>query len=115
MARFRGEVGYGDTVKDEANPGVWKDIITEVVYQGDIIRNVRQLEQSDQVNPDINIANSISIVADEFALNNFLKIKYVRWVGVLWSVPSVEVRHPRLILTLGKVYNGPTPAAPDPT
>lgn len=114
MARFFGEVGYGESVETPPESGVWVDIITEYPYQGDVIRNTRQLEVGEKVNEDITVANSISIVADEFAVEHFINIKYVRWAGVLWTVKTVEVRSPRLILSLGSVYNGPTPAAPDP-
>lgn len=108
MARFHGEVGYGEPV--EKTPGNWVNKITEFPYTGDVIRNVRNLEsQGDKVNADISLGNSISIVADEYAIKHFALIKYVRWGGVLWTVPTVEVRRPRLILSLGGVYNGPTP------
>lgn len=109
MTRFSGEVGYGESVEDPPGSGVWVDTIEEITYQGDVIRNTRQNESGDKVNNDISVANSISIVADDYAVENFLKIKYVRWAGVLWTVPTVEVRSPRLILNLGSVYNGPTP------
>lgn len=114
MARFFGEVGYAsDTVETPPDSGVWVDTIVEYQYQGDVIRNTRQMETGEKVNEDISIGNSISIVADEYAVEHFFKIKYVRWAGVLWTVPTVEVQSPRLILSLGKVYNGPTPATPD--
>jgi hypothetical protein len=109
MARFNGEVGYGTPVENPPNSGVWVDEISEYTYTGDVIRNTRQLESGEKVNDDIIVDNSISIVADEHAKMNFFNIKYVRWSGVLWTVRSVEVRNPRLILTLGSVYNGPTP------
>lgn len=113
MARFYGEVGYGDPEETPSESGVWVHTITEFPYQGDIIRNVRRLDGSQKVNDDISVSNSISIVADQFAIDNFRKIKYVRWDGVLWTVDSVEVRRPRLILNLGSVYNGPVAADPD--
>jgi len=109
MARFFGEVGYGESVETPVDSGVWVDVITEFQYQGDVIRNTKNLEQGERVNPDITVSNSISVVADEYAFLHFFKIKYVRWAGVLWTVTSVEVRSPRLILSLGSVYNGPTP------
>jgi hypothetical protein len=113
MARFFGEVGYGESV--EQAPGVYDDVITERVYQGDVIRNTYRIEGGgDEVNPDISLSHSIAIVADEHAIKHSMDIKYVRLEGVLWSVTSVEVRAPRLILNLGSVYNGPTPTAPDP-
>lgn len=110
MARFIGEVGYAENVETEPGSGIWKDVITEYTYQGDVIRNTRSLDSvGERVNPNIALNNSISVVADEFAFKHFFKIRYVRWAGVLWTVTNVEVRSPRLILSLGSVYNGPTP------
>jgi hypothetical protein len=117
MARFFGEVGYGKSVEKPPLSGIYVDEVTEMHYQGDVIRNTRKLDTGENLNDDISVGNSISIVADEFAVNHFFEIKYVKWAGVLWTVTMVEVKDPRLILTLGKVYNGPTPEppAPDPT
>lgn len=109
MARFYGEVGYGDTVESPAGSGVWKDSITEIAYFGDVIRNTRKLDNGEKLNDDISVSNSISIVADDQAVKHFFKIKYVRWAGTLWTVTNVEVKSPRLVLSLGSVYNGPTP------
>ena len=109
MARFRGEVGYGEAVETPPDSGVYVDTITEVPYWGDVLRDTRKLEPGQHLNDDISVVNSISIVADEYAIKHFFKIKYVRWSGVLWTVTNVEVRSPRLILHLGSVYNGPTP------
>lgn len=109
MARFFGEVGYGDSVETTIGSGVYEDVITEIPYFGDVIRNTRRLESGENLNDDIAVNNSISIVADEYANKHFFKIKYVRWSGTLWTISSVEVRSPRLIMYLGSVYNGPTP------
>lgn len=110
MARFFGKVGYGVSSEDPAGSGVWVDTITEVDYQGDVLRDTRNAEPSENLNDNISaVSNSISIVADKFAIENFINIRYVIWNGVRWTVPTVEVRRPRLILTLGGVYNGPGP------
>lgn len=105
--RFYGKVGYGATV--ETAPGVWKDVITEVSYYGDVIRNTRVLHEGDRVNDDLSVGNSISIVADAYANQNIFAMRYVEWMGALWVVSNVDVQSPRLILTLGGVYNGPKP------
>jgi hypothetical protein len=105
--RFYGEVGYGEST--ETSPGVWDDNVSEMAYRGDVIRDTRRLEAGATLNDDLIVSNSISIVADEFAFAHYFEIKYVKWQGILWTVSAVEVRPPRLILTLGKVYNGPTP------
>lgn len=108
MARFHGKVGYGIPVEDPPGSGNWGNEIKEFDYTGDVIRNARNLEAGDKVNSDISLANSISVVADPYAVEHFAFIKYVRWMGVVWTVTTVEVRHPRLILSVGGVYNGQT-------
>jgi hypothetical protein len=108
MARFHGRVGYGYSVETE--PGVWVDNIVEHSYFGDVIRNTRTLREGENLNPDLSVQNSISIVADAYANDHFFAIRYVEWAGALWTVSSVEVQSPRLLLSLGEVYNGPTPA-----
>ena len=110
MARFFGKVGYGESV--ETTPGVWVDNIVEYSYYGDVVRNSRELRQGQYLNDDLSVQNSISIVADAYANEHFFAIRYVEWAGALWTIDSVEVLIPRLLLRLGKVYNGPTPAAP---
>ena len=108
MARFHGRIGYGESV--ETAPGVWVDNIIEHSYFGDVVRNTRELNEGENLNPDLSVQNSISIVADAYAFDHFFAIRYVEWAGALWRVSSVEVQRPRLLLRLGEVYNGPTPA-----
>lgn len=108
MARFCGEVGYGETVETPPGSGVWVDQIIEVVYFGDVVRNIARYPDSEYLNNNLAINNAISIVADEYAITHFFNIRYVKWAGVNWTVTSVEVRSPRLVLHIGSVYNGPT-------
>lgn len=104
MAKFYGAVGYG--VPTEIRPGIWEDKIVERNYYGDVIRNTRRLESSGQVNDDINISNEISILADPYANENFHLIKYVEFMGTKWNVSTINVQFPRLVLSVGGVYNG---------
>jgi hypothetical protein len=106
MARFYGEIGYGQSV--EKKPGVWEDVIVVKKYYGDVLRNSRQLQTGESVNLNLNVNNSISILADAYAYEHFFAIRYIRWAGALWTVNSVEVQRPRLILEIGGEYNGPT-------
>lgn len=107
MAKFYGAVGYAELV--ETAPGVTEERIVERNYYGDLVRNTRRLQSSEYLNDDITVANEISILADPFANQNFHKMRYVTYMGARWKVASVEVQFPRLILTTGGVYNGPTP------
>nr|DAM83775.1 MAG TPA: hypothetical protein [Caudoviricetes sp.] len=104
MAKFYGKIGYAIT--KETTPGVWVEEIVERSYYGDVIRNIRRLQGSENLNDDINVSNEISIVADAFANQNFHSMRYVEYMGAKWKVSSIEVKYPRLILNIGGVYNG---------
>ena len=105
MAKFHGKVGYSQSV--ETAPGVWVDQVTDRDYYGDVIRESKQFTGSDKVNDDLVLNNRVSIVADDFANTNFSAMRYIVWHGVYWKISSIEVQRPRLILSLGGVYNGP--------
>jgi hypothetical protein len=108
MAKFYDAIGYAESLETPPGSGIYADHITEVKYFGDVVRNIRRLESGEKVNDDLSVGNQISIVADQYANEHFFAIRYVRWAGALWTVSSVEVKSPRLILSLGSVYNGPT-------
>jgi hypothetical protein len=112
--RFHGKVGYGTTVESETSPGVWEDVITERDAYGDVIRASRAQTEGESVNQNLTVGNSISIVADAFASENYMEMRYVTWQGVRWSVTDVAVERPRLVLTLGEVFNGPLPTPESP-
>lgn len=104
MAKFYGVIGYAES--EEVRPGVWDEKITERNYYGDVLRNVRRYQTADKATDDLNVDVKISIVSDPYAINHFHSIRYVEFMGTKWEVPSVEPQHPRLILTLGGLYNG---------
>lgn len=111
MNRFYGQVGYGvsELVDDPDNPGVYVDKVIERPYSGNVVRMSVRQGADGTTNRDITPRHTIEIVADEYADGHFASIKYVNWAGVLWTVTAVEVRRPRLVLSLGEVYHGPTP------
>lgn len=102
MAKFYGRLGYIENV--ETSPGIWEPQETVRFYRGDILRNAYKWQSTAQVNDDLNITNSISIVADDFAYNNFYLLRWVEWHGSKWKIKSVDVQRPRLILTIGDIY-----------
>ena len=103
MAKFYGVIGYA--ISEETEPGVFEEQIIERNHVGDVIRNTRRLKEVGKVNDDITISNQISILSDPFASNNFHTMRYVSYMGSKWKVVEVEVEYPRLILTLGGLYN----------
>lgn len=106
MAKWFGVVGFMETVEDPDYPGTYKESIIEESYYGDILRfNKRWATSSDKENDDLDINNQISILADPFAMNHFHQIRYAEWMGTKFKATSVEVEYPRLIITIGGVYN----------
>lgn len=103
MAKYYGKIGF--VSMEETEPGIWEEISTERLYFGDLIRNTRRLEPSSKINSDLNISNQISILADPYLNNNLQRIRYVEFMGTKWRVETIDVQYPRLILSLGGVYN----------
>lgn len=103
MAKFYGVIGYA--VTKETSPGIWTEDIDERNYYGDVIKNTRRWEANENLNDNLNVSNTISIIADEYAYMHFHAIRYIAWMGVLWKITNVDVQRPRLLLTIGGVYN----------
>jgi hypothetical protein len=105
MAKFHGKVGFA--LSSETASGVWTDTVTEREYYGEVIRETKSwVQASNQVNDNLTLGNRISVVGDDFANLNIATMKYVKWGGVYWKISNVEIQRPRLILSLGGVYNG---------
>lgn len=105
MAKFYGKVGYAVTT--ETSPGVWTDGITEYYYYGDLVRDTNsKWSPGDSINDDLTISNAISVIADPYMYQHYHEIKYVEFEGMLWKVTSIEVKRPRLIMSLGGIWNG---------
>lgn len=104
MAKFFGKIGFETTV--ETSQDIYEESIIEKDYYGDVIRNRRLIQSNGKINEDVNISNQISIVADPFANNNFHSMRYIEWMGSKWKITDVEVQYPRLILSIGGLYNG---------
>ena len=108
--KYFGRIGYA--VQEEIRPGVYSPSrITERSYMGDVKKVNSRWDSSDQANDDLNIRNELSILADAFALQHFSDIRYAEWMDQMWKVQSVTVEYPRLTLSIGGVYNGPTASA----
>lgn len=105
MSRFCGVVGFATTVEDPIDSGNWIEKLQERRYYGDVKRDTRRLQTVENVNQDVVSSNTIEIVMDVFAMNNFHAIRYVVWRGSKWQVPTVEVREHRLVLYLSGLYN----------
>ena len=107
MAKFYGVIGYA--VTEETKPDVWVETVTERPYFGDIVRESRRVESSqDTVNDGITMNNEISIIADPYAQEHIYAMRYEKFRGTAWKITSVEVQYPRLNISIGGIYNGKT-------
>lgn len=105
MAKWSGNIGFASM--SEIRPGVWDDTIIEKPYKGDLNKFYRHDTTGESVNDNITLSNEISIIANPYVMENWVKIKYVTFMGVKWKVSSVDAsQRPRLKLSLGGMYNG---------
>lgn len=104
MAKFHGMIGYA--FQSETSPGVWEDQITEKSYRGDFILNQQRWQQSEKVNDDLNLDNSVSVVADAYAYSNSGYMRYIVMNGKKWKITSLAINRPRIVLQIGGLYNG---------
>lgn len=106
MARFAGKVGFIITKEHPIGSGIWKEVAIERTYYGDIEKNTLSWRNADRIDDDKDISNKISIVADPFAYENFHAMRYVEFMGSFWEINSISVERPRLVLSIGGLYNG---------
>ena len=107
MAKMVGKIGYSITSETEA--GIWEPQIIEKTYCFDVISDRRKRQNSDAgINDNIHFSSIISIISDPFVIQNCSYITYAEVMGTRWKVTDIEVKYPRLKLTLGGVYNGNT-------
>ena len=107
MSKWYGVVGFADNV--EVEPGFYEDTIIEKPYYGDVTSNRWKRQSSGDINDNITISNQISIVADPYAVKHCSKMVYVTYMDTKWKITDVEPQYPRLILSIGGVWNGNTP------
>ncbi len=106
--KWSGKIGFAQTV--ETAPSVYTEKITERSYFGEVLEFARRMEDGGQVNGDITLGNQLSILGDPFVQTNLYAMRYATFMGQRWKVTGVKVLHPRMILTLGGIWNGSTPA-----
>ena len=102
--KYYGKIGYAVII--QTSPGVWEEQITERTYCGDVTRRNIRVQNTSNLNDNLEVSNIMSIVADPYALKNFGNMRYITWMNSKWKVSSVEYVPPRLNITIGGVYNG---------
>ena len=104
MAKFCGYIGF---IKNATlRPGVIRNVAIEKLYRGEIRGMSYQWESNGRVNDDVDLDNTLSIVADSYITENLYAIRYVKIKDTAWRVTRIKEQYPRLILTIGGIYNG---------
>lgn len=99
-------IGYAIQKKSPEQPGVISEVIKEVKYGGDVIKNGKRDENTANLINDIQLDNDFSIVADKFAKEHFHNMKYVIFYGTKWHISSVDASNPpRMTIRVRGVYN----------
>lgn len=105
--KYCGQIGYAATIEDPNRPGIYKESIVYKPYKGDVQKSVKRWDgNSESINDNININNTISVIADPYALENLGNIRCATFCGSKWKVNNIDLQLPRLILSLGGVWNG---------
>lgn len=105
MSKFYNNIGF--VISKETSPGVWVEKPVIKKYRGDVIRNYIRYDSQSKINSDINMNVNISIIADSYIRENLGRIRFVEFEGSFWNIESIEPQWPRLVLTIGGIYNGP--------
>jgi hypothetical protein len=110
MTKFTGLVGY--VTQEESVPGVWSPVENPKMMKGDILRQSASSQRDyktdgiNKVNSDISLAHRVSLLGDAYAFDNYINLKWIKIDGRKWIVSSVELQRPRIIVTLGGLWNG---------
>lgn len=109
MARYYGRIGFlKQETESEDRPSRYVPEMKERYYCGDLLKASISNQTAEKPVDDFSLSNDISITADPYALNNFSSMKYVEFMHTLWEVKSVSVEYPRIRISFGGVYHGPT-------
>ena len=104
MTKFAGLVGFA-AGQSEVRPGIVEEAYEEHPMRGDVIRASKVEQESNTRYDTMALSNRISVMGDKYAYDNFMAIRYVKYMGGQWKVTDVEIQRPRMILTLGGVFN----------
>ena len=105
--RTSGKLGYAESL--EVRPGIWEDVITEHEFLGEVVQRTEAFSLADSVLPQYRTTTSVSVLSGGVDKENYSNLRYVTYMGNSWSISSVVLQPPRMIMYIGEVYNGPFP------
>lgn len=110
MAKYSGTLGllYPEV---ETAPGIWSPSkVKEVPVKGDTLNLSKSYSNSDQsVNDDLSVSKRISLILPSDIFEDLGCIRYATYLGQRWKITNVDFQRPRVIFTLGGIWNGRIP------
>ena len=103
--KFSGKVGF--STSKEVALDVWEDVVEEKPMRGDVLKSYAYYPNVTAMHETTNLGHRISLIGNEYLLKQYMQMKYVVMDGTYWEVSTVEIQRPRVIATLGGIYNGP--------
>lgn len=103
MAKFAGLVGY--VTQEETTSGVWSPVENPIMMKGDVISQRANVLNDANVNSNITLNHRVSLLGDSYSFDNYYNIRWIQFRGKKLEVSSVEIQRPRLIISLGGLWN----------
>lgn len=103
MGKYFGNVGFA--TQQETEPGIWETIIVERPYSGEILDNRWRTGSSSNVNGELTLNCDFSLLIDPYMIKNHVFIAYISYMDIKWEVTGATPNYPRIVLTVGGVYN----------
>lgn len=104
MNQFVGVIGYANQV--ETSPGIWRDQISEISVRGTILKNIRRWNEQESATDNLTLQSRFSVIAPPKLVATAATMRYITVDGHSWEVTSFEIEHPRIVISIGGIYNG---------
>jgi len=103
MSRCVVDVGYSSTI--ETKPGIFEDEYREVSHVALVLSSKTAWVRGARAGDDVELNQRLSIIPTPDTYANVGAIKYVTYYGVKWKVISINMQRPRMVLTVGGIFN----------
>ena len=105
--KFYGNIGFA--VTKDMGDDIWKEVITDKKYAGDVLRLQRNRDSGEHINDGLRINTQISVLMDPWFQDHLSGLRYVDYLGTKWIAESIDIQSPRINITLGGIYHGYEP------
>lgn len=105
MSKWHGIIGFSTQERSSDHPSVVKNKLVEKPYYGEMDAYAKRWQNGTGTIDDLNVTAQLSVIMDQYLTQHIGEISYISWYGQKWKVTSVQPGHPRMIISIGGVYN----------